>query len=104
VGQFWKEKKNESDPDPCICRHSREQHRQIYPDDEGPRSSCLKCGCQEFESPLHDSVYESPMTAGTYSRYNPQTKRVEEEPITWKHDRKACRVCNGTVNTVRGES
>lgn len=99
VGQYWLEKE-EGDPDPCICRHKRERHVQLYETDPGPRGVCYLCPCRGYEPPLHDNVYESPITAGTYPYWN--GKEIEQRSITWKHDRKHCRVCNGTVNTVRG--
>lgn len=101
VGQFWKYKK-EGDPDPCVCRDGRTRHIQLYPDDPGPRGACQDCDCQEFELPMHDNVYESPLTAGTYKTFDYKTQRLADRPITWQHDRKRCRVCNGTVNTVGG--
>lgn len=97
--------KKTMNPDECICGHLREEHRQEYPDDEIIRGECLAwyrgwlqilklghpCPCREFELPLHDNVY---VCDGEYW-WSHEPRLV--------HDKVRCRVCNGTLRTVRGQ-
>lgn len=89
--------------DNCICGHSRDLHRQLFNDDPNPRGECtkynnsvwrflgLKCCCQEFELPRHDSVDR---WTGRYYWFNPSVREYE-------HDTNVCRVCNGSLKTAR---